>query len=157
MKISTKKKLSFARIVFCILLPIFIFAIVALYVAFGAYEALEKIPENGITTVEQWIIIISFRLIIYLIPALLIAIWRFDKRYKYSSRFLIWLNYLLCILTIINVGYKFFAFDLVFKKDIFSSLDSFTILGGYFLTLIFKKKIQFDSSGAIIDKDSYKK
>lgn len=150
---SCKKKFRIARIITCFTIPIFISVVVALYVAFGAYEIVEAIPENGITTPDQWFIIISFRLIIYLVPASLISFWKFDKRYKYSSRFLIWLNFILCILTIANVSYKFFGLDMVFKKDIFSSLDSFAVLGGYLLTFIFKKKIEFDSTGAIIEHE----
>ena len=53
--------------------------------------------------------------------------------------------YLFC-----NVVIKFFELDSILQITIFENLDNVVMLLGYVLTAVNKRKIEFDSNGAII-------
>lgn len=128
-----------------------------LFTACGAYELWKNISENGIEDFVQWSSLVGYRLCVYLIPPLFLSAFVFDKRFKWINRFLIWLNWCLFLYIIAKALIIFFAIDkLVNFEGFMSTLDSFVILAGYVFTFIKKEKIEFDSSGAIIDRDSFK-
>lgn len=143
---------------FGILLVILVWLLITLiFTLCGAYEGWKEIPTKGIANFGQWISIIGFRVCLYFISPLVLSIFRFDKRYKWGSRFLIWLNWCLLLYIVAKAIYILFAINMLNKNiEILSSLDSFIILAGYVVTYFKKEKIAFDSAGAIIDKNSYK-
>lgn len=129
----------------------------AIFTVCGAYELWSDIQDNGITSFAQWGSVVGYRLCIYLIPPLLLSFFAFDKRFKWLTRFIIWLNWCLFLYIVAKAFVVLFAIDkLPDFKGFMSSLDSFIVLAGYVLTLIKKEKIEFDSSGAIIDRDSFR-
>ena len=53
-------------------------------------------------------------------------------------------------LLVCNVVIKFFELDSILQITIFENLDNVVMLLGYVLTAVNKRKIEFDSNGAII-------
>lgn len=149
-KISTKKKLFLLKISGAILCPITVFTTTILFVFIGCAELWKDIPTYGITSFIQWFTIVSYRIIVYLLPAIILSFFRFDKRYKWMTRFIIFLNWTLFIYLFCNVVIKFFELDSILQITIFENLDNVVMLLGYVLTAVNKRKIEFDSTGAII-------
>lgn len=138
------------------ILTIFVFT--SLGVLFGFDIMWDSINACGITSFCQWFTLITYRIIIYFFPGLFLAIFKFDKRYKFLSRLCIWINWTLCIYLITSAFISFFAINKIFDKiTIFSNLDTAVLLIGYVLTFTMKKKIDFSSPSALIDKNSYEK
>lgn len=148
--ISAKKKLTLLKIlaVFMWLLTLFITTVI--FVLCGCAELWENIQINGITSFIQWFTIILYRVIVYMFPALLLSLFKFDRRFKWMTRFIIFLNWTLFIFLFCNVVIQFFELDSILKITIFENLDNVVMLLGYVLTAINKRKIEFDSKGAII-------
>ena len=154
---KAKTKYNLIKYLGILLVALVCFLLTLVFTLCGAYECWKEIPNEGITTFGQWASIIAYRLFLYLLAPFLLSIFKFDKRYKWGSRFLIWLNWCLFIFIVAKAIYIFFAINMLNKNiEILSSLDSFIILAGYVMTYIKKKKVSFDSTGAIIDKNSYK-
>lgn len=112
-------------------------------------ELWRNIETEGITTFQQWITLISYRLGIYLIPGFVLSFFKFDKRYKYASRLKIWFNWTFCIYLVVNVVIKVFAIDKVLHFEVFNTLDSAVLLTGYVITFVTKEKVDFTSTEAI--------
>ena len=149
-KSSAKKKLFLLKILAVILCPITVFATTTFFVFIGCAELWKDIPTCGITSFIQWFTLISYRIIVYLLPAIILSFFRFDKRYKWMTRFIIFLNWTLFIYLFCNVVIKFFELDSILQITIFENLDNVVMLLGYVLTAVNKRKIEFDSNGAII-------
>lgn len=149
-KFTAKKKYRCLQIIGVVLVLLVLFGTTALYVLLGIDELWASIAEGQITNFSQWITLVIYRIVIYLLPATLLTIFKFDKRYKTSSRFVIWLNWTMFIYLITKAVIEVFAIDLLLGITMFNVVDSFVLLLGYILTLIKKRKIEFDSSGAII-------
>lgn len=149
-KSSAKKKLFLLKILAVILCPITVFATTIFSVFIGCAELWKDIPTCGITSFIQWFTLISYRIIVYLLPAIILSFFRFDKRYKWMTRFIIFLNWTLFIYLFCNVVIKFFELDSILQITIFENLDNVVMLLGYVLTAVNKRKIEFDSNGAII-------
>ena len=149
-KSSAKKKLFLLKILAVILCPITVFATTTIFVFIGCAELWKDIPTYGITSFIQWVTIVSYRIMVYLLPAIILSFFRFDKRYKWMTRFIIFLNWTLFIYLFCNVVIKFFELDSILQITIFENLDNVVMLLGYVLTAINKRKIEFDSNGAII-------
>lgn len=149
-KSSAKKKLFLLKILAVVLCPMTIFATTTVFVFIGCSELWEDVPTYGITSFVQWFTIIAYRIIVYLLPAITLSFFRFDKRYKWMTRFIIFLNWTLFIYLFCNVFIKFFELDSILQITIFENLDNAVMLLGYVFTAINKRKIEFDSSGAII-------
>lgn len=149
-KSSAKKKLFLLKILAVILCPITVLATTTIFVFIGCAELWKDIPTCGITSFIQWVTIVSYRIIIYLLPAIILSFFRFDKRYKWMTRFIIFLNWTLFIYLFCNVVIKFFELDSILQITIFENLDNVVMLLGYVLTAVNKRKIEFDSNGAII-------
>ena len=149
-KSSVKKKLFLLKILAVILCPITVFATTIFFVFIGYAELWKDIPTCGITSLIQWFTLISYRIIVYLLPAIILSFFRFDKRYKWMTRFVIFLNWTLFIYLFCNVFIKFFELDSIHQITIFENLDYVVMLLGYVLTAVNKRKIEFDSNGAII-------
>lgn len=149
-KSSAKKKLFLLKILAVILCPITVLATTTIFVFIGCAELWKDIPTCGITSFIQWVTIVSYRIIIYLLPAIILSFFRFDKRYKWMTRFIIFLNWTLFIYLFCNVVIKFFELDSILQITIFENLDNVVMLLGYVLTVVNKRKIEFDSNGAII-------
>lgn len=149
-KSSAKKKLFLLKIVAVILCPITVLATTTIFVFIGCAELWKDIPTCGITSFIQWVTIVSYRIIIYLLPAIILSFFRFDKRYKWMTLFIIFLNWTLFIYLFCNVVIKFFELDSILQITIFENLDNVVMLLGYVLTAVNKRKIEFDSNGAII-------
>ena len=115
-----------------------------------------NIETEGITSFQQWVTLIIYRLGIYLIPGFILSLFKFDKRYKYSSRLKIWFNWTFCIYLIANVVIKVFAIDKVLHFEIFNALDSVVLLTGYVITFVTKEKVDFTSTEAIINAKNTK-
>lgn len=148
MKAKTKfiliKLLSFVGI------PLIMFGTTAIFTALGISEVWGNMFETKIETGFQWLTLILYRFLIYFFPALILSAFIFDKRYKYISRLMIWLNWTLFIYLLLNAIIKVFAIDLLLKISVFNTLDGVVALFGYVFTFIKKKKVDFDSTGAII-------
>ena len=149
-KFTAKKKYRCLQIIGAVLVLLVLFGTTALYVLLGIDELWASIAEGQITNFSQWITLVIYRIVIYLLPATLLTIFKFDKRYKTSSRFVIWLNWTMFIYLITKAVIEVFAIDLLLGITMFNVVDSFVLLLGYIFTLIKKRKIEFDSSGAII-------
>lgn len=149
-KFTAKKKYRCLQIIGVVLVLLVLFGTTALYVLLGIDELWASIAEGQITNFSQWITLVIYRIVIYLLPATLLTIFKFDKRYKTSSRFVIWLNWTMFIYLITKAVIEVFAIDLLLGITMFNVVDSFVLLLGYIFTLIKKRKIEFDSSGAII-------
>lgn len=149
-KSSAKRKLFLLKILAVILCPITVFATTIFFVFIGCAELWKDIPTCGITSLIQWFTLISYRIIVYLLPAIILSFFRFDKRYKWMTRFVIFLNWTLFIYLFCNVVIKFFELDSIHQITIFENLDNVVMLLGYVLTAVNKRKIEFDSNGAII-------
>lgn len=121
-----------------------------IFLFIGCAELWKDIPTCGITSFIQWFTLISYRIIVYLLPAIILSFFRFDKRYKWMTRFIIFLNWTLFIYLFCNVVIKFFELDSILQITIFENLDNVVMLLGYVLTAVNKRKIEFDSNGAII-------
>lgn len=149
-KISTKRKLFILKITGILLCVLTIFGITTIFTAIGCAELWADIPQNGITSFSQWSTLILYRLLIYLLPAIILSFFPFDKRYKWMTRFIIFLSWTIFVYLFSNVIIAFFEIDTLLDIIIFENLDTVIMLAGYVLTAISKKKIEFDSSGAII-------
>lgn len=149
-KFTAKKKYRCLQIFGVVLVLLVLFGTTALYVLLGIDELWASIAEGQITNFSQWITLVIYRIVIYLLPATLLTIFKFDKRYKTSSRCVIWLNWTMFIYLITKAVIEVFAIDLLLGITMFNVVDSFVLLLGYIFTLIKKRKIEFDSSGAII-------
>ena len=154
---TAKKKFYILKIAGLVSLIIYVLALTAIFVACGAYELWKDIHENGISNSTQWWTIILYRILLYLAMPFIFSVFKFDKRIKWVNRLLIWINYFFFIFLVIQSIYYFFALNLIINTPILSALDSLSLLVGYIFTYINKEKIEFDSTGAIIDKYSYKK
>ena len=149
-KSSAKKKLFLLKILAVILCPITVSATTIFFVFIGCAELWKDIPTCGITSFIQWFTLISYRIIVYLLPAIILSFFRFDKRYKWMTRFIIFLNWTLFIYLFCNVVIKLFELDSILQITIFENLDNVVMLLGYVLTAVNKRKIEFDSNGTII-------
>lgn len=149
-KMSAKKKLFILKIVAVVVCFATIVLTTAIFALLGCAELWEDIHTKGITSFPQWLTIILYRIIVYLLPAIILSVFKFDKRYKWMTRFIIFLNWTLFVYLFCNVFIKFFELDSILKITIFENLDNVVMLLGYVLTAINKRKIEFDSNGAII-------
>lgn len=149
-KISAKRKLAILKGCGILLCPLTIFSITAIFTIFGCAELWANIPQDGITSFLQWATLILYRLLIYLLPATILASFHFDKRYKWMTRFIIFLSWTFFIYLFSNVAINFFEIDTLLGITIYGNLDAIVLLAGYVLTAINKRKIEFDSNGAII-------
>lgn len=149
-RFTAKKKYRCIQLLGIILVLLILFGITSLYVLCGIDSLWSSISDEGITSFTQWSTLILYRLIIYLLPALILTPFRFDKRYKTSSRFIIWLNWTLFLYLIAKAVIEVFAIDLLLGVSLFSVIDSFVLLLGYVFTLVKKRKVEFDSTGTII-------
>ena len=147
MKFTAKKKLQLLKIISVILLPVHFFAITSLGVVFN-WDSLWS--PDGITTFSQWSTTVLYRLLIYIAPAMILMCFKYDKRYKTISRFVIWLNWIFMLYTIANATICFLALDQTPYFAAFNSLDSAIGLSGFVLTTILKRKIELGTSGAIV-------
>lgn len=149
-KVSAKKKLFILKISGFILCPLTIFITTAIFTLLECDILWKDISENGISSFIQWITLILYRLLIYLLPSLVLSCFPFDKRYKWMTRFIIFLSWTFFIYLFSNVIISFFEIDSILDINIFGNLDNAVLLMGYVLTAINKRKIEFDSNGAII-------
>lgn len=149
-KMSAKKKLLILKISAIVLCPLVIFVITTIFTAMGCGELWADMAQNGITSFSQWITLILYRLLIYLLPAMMLSFFCFDRRYKLMDRLIILLSWTFFIYLFGNVIITFFEIDTLLGITIFENLDAMVLLAGYVLTAINKRKIEFDSSGAII-------
>lgn len=149
-KISAKRKLVILKIGGIILCPLTVFVVTVVFTAIGCADLWIDIQQNGITSFLQWFTLIFYRLLIYLLPAIILAFVKFDQRCKWMTRFIIFLSWTFFIYLFSNVIINFFEIDTLLDITIFGNLDTAVLLAGYVLTAINKRKIEFDSSGAII-------
>ena len=149
-RLTAKKKYRLIQLLGIILVLFTLIGITWLYVLLGIAELWAPMLEGQITSFVQWITLITYRLIIYILPALILTIFKFDKRYKTSSRFIIWLNWTLFIYLILKAIIEVFAIDLLIGTKIFNVVDSFVLLLGYIFTWFKKRKVEFDSTGTIL-------
>lgn len=108
--------------------------------------------EKGIQNFPQWITLILYRILIYIPLPLIIGIIKFDKRYNYSSRVVIWYNWMFFVYLLFYGIYEFAALDLIFKVGIFNKLSSIILILGYVFSYAMKKPISFDDPANILNK-----
>ena len=149
-RISSKRKLFILKLSGIILCPLIVFSITAIFTVLGCADLWGDISQSGITSFVQWFTLILYRLLIYLAPAAVLSCFYFDKRYKWMTRFIIFLSWTFFIYLFSNVIINFFEIDTLLDITIFGNLDTAVLLAGYVLTAINKRKIEFDSNGAII-------
>lgn len=154
---TAKKKYRFIKYLGIILNLLVKFIITTIGALFHWNELWKPFMENGekISSFNQWITLIIYRLVIYLVPALILSIFKFDKRYNWTSRACIWLNWIFCLDLMVKASITVFAIDKIWDINIFNTLDSIILLVGYVFTFIKRKPISFDSTGSIIDKKAY--
>ncbi len=151
-KLTAKKKYTILKIAGLGLDVLVLFGLTGLGVLLGFDKLWENIDTEGIKTFTQWITLITYRLGIYLLPGIILSFFIFDKRFKYLPRLRIWLNWTLCLYLIANAIIRVFAINnLCPKLNIFNNIDAVVLLIGYVLTFVTKEKVEFDSTGAIID------
>lgn len=148
---TAKRKFTILKIVGIILDVATVLGLTAIGVVLNFNKLWDGINVNGFSSFGQWASLVSYRLGLYLLPGLILSFVAFDKRFKYVSRLRIWLNWTLGIYLLTNVVIRVFAIDIALKKEVFSSIDSVVMLIGYALTFVTKEKLEFDSTGAIID------
>ena len=149
-KLSARKKLLILKIVGIFLCPLTIFFVTTIFVLLGCSELWGSISQNGISSWSQWVTLILYRFNIYLMPAMILSLFHFDKRYKWMTRLIIFLSWTFFIYLFSQVIISFFEIDTLLNINIFSNLDNAILLFGYILTAINKRRIEFDSNGAII-------
>lgn len=149
MKLTAKKKYIRLQITSAVLLLPYFFVLTSLVVLFNWDLLWAPISTEGITKFSQWITIVLYRILLYIEPALILMCFRYDKRYKTVSRFVIWLNWILMLYTIVNFTICFLALDQTRYFSAFNSLDSVIGLSGFVFTAILKRKIEFGTAGAI--------
>ncbi len=150
MKMASKKKYRLIQIVSTLLLPIYFVLITSLAVLFDWDLLWSSVSSEGITTFDQWVTIVIYRVLLYIIPAAILMWFKCDKRYKTISRFVIWLNWIFMLYTIANTAICFLALDQTLYFAMFNSLDSAIGLSGFVFTAILKRKIEFGTAGAIV-------
>lgn len=150
MKMTSKKKYRLIQVVSALFLPIYFILVTLVTVLFNWDLLWSSIPSEGITTFCQWITIVLYRIFLYIVPALILMCFMYDKRYKTISRFVIWLNWILMLYTIANVTIRFMALDQTRYFAAFNSLDSVIGLSGFVFTAILKRKIEFGTAGTIV-------
>lgn len=150
MKLTAKKKYNIIRLVSAIGLMIHPLLVSVIAVLFNWDLLWKGIETEGITSFGQWLSLIVYRIILYIFPAIVLMQIPFDKRYKKSSLFVIWLNWTFAVYLIISLFIKVFVFDMLLDISVFNTLDSFVGLSGFVLTAILKKKIELGTVGAII-------
>ena len=148
---TAKRKFIILKIVGVILDVVTVFGLTGLGVLLNFDKLWEGIDMNGFSSFGQWASLVFYRLGLYLLPGFILSFVVFDKRFKYISRLRIWLNWTLGFYLLANVIIRVFAIDLALKKEIFNSVDSVVMLVGYVITFITKEKVEFDSTGAIIN------
>ena len=148
---TAKKKFFIIKIVGLVLDAVVVIGLTALGVLLNFDKLWEGIDENGFSSFGQWASLVFYRLGLYLIPGFLLSFVVFDKRFKYISRLRIWLNWTLGIYLLTNVVVRTFAIDILLKREIFGNIDSVVMLAGYVITFITKEKVEFDSTGSIIN------
>ncbi len=150
MKLTSKKKYRILQIVSAVLLPLYFILITSLIVILNWDLLWKPVDSEGITEFSQWVTIVLYRIFLYIVPALILMCFKYDKRYKTISRFVIWLNWILMLYTIANVTIRFLALDQTRYFAAFNSLDSVIGLSGFVFTAILKRKIEFGTAGAIV-------
>ena len=154
-QLNSKQKFNYIKYFGIAIVLLSIFGFTSLCVAFGFDELWKDIDSNGITSINQWVTIICYRLCLYFFPGFFLATFVFDKRYKYISRLCIWLNWTFFIYIFIKVIIEVFALDMVLNIRLFNNLDSVVLLAGYVLTYIKKQKVEFASSDTVLSPKNY--
>ena len=128
------------------------FGLTSLAVLLGFDERWDGIDvKNGFSSFDQWATLVTYRICLYCLPGVVLSFFRFDKRFKYISRLTIWLNWTFAIYLLAYAIIKVFAIDIALKTEVLKTIDSVVVFAGYVITFITKKKVEFDSTGAIID------
>ena len=148
---TAKKKFTTLKVIGVFLDIFVVFGLTTLVVLLDFDKLWEGIDINGFPSFTQWLSLVFYRLSLYLFPGFILAFFIFDKRFKYISRLKIWLNWTLGLYLFANVAIRVFAINVALKKELFSSIDSIVMLVGYIITFITKEKVEFDSTGAIIN------
>ena len=155
--INSKKKYNILKSLGFILDFAILFLLTSIGVLIGLDNLWEGIKEDGFTSFIQWFSLISYRLILYLSPALILSIFKFDKRYKFVSRLKIWLNWTSGIFLVTKAFIAVFELDTLLGIKIFEKIDFVVLLIGYVITFATKEKVEFGSTEAIIDPKSINK
>lgn len=148
---TAKKKFYLFKISGALLVAVVLFVLTIIGVFLNLDHLWKNIDVEGFTSFWQWFSLVLYRLLLYLLPGLILSIFKFDKRYKFLSRFKIWLNWTLGIFLISKAIISVFAIDKLLHISAFGNLDGVVLLVGYVFTLATKQKVEFDSTGAIIN------
>lgn len=148
---NTKKKFYLLKILGVIFDVVVLFGLTTIGVLLNLDYLWKNIDVEGFTSFWQWLSLVLYRLLLYLLPGLLLSLFKFDKRYKFISRFKIWLNWTLGIFLFSKAIISVFSIDKLLHISIFGNLDGIVLLVGYVFTLVTKQKVEFDSTGAIIN------
>lgn len=148
---TAKKKFYLFKISGALLVAVVLFVLTIIGVFLNLDHLWKNIDVEGFTSFWQWFSLVLYRLLLYLLPGLILSIFKFDKRYKFLSRFKIWLNWTLGIFLISKAIILVFAIDKLLHISVFENLDGVVLLVGYVFTLATKQKVEFDSTGAIIN------
>ena len=101
----------------------------------------EELDENFVKI--YYFLLIAFRLLVYMGPAILIY---FMFRKKDKLTLLNSFNAQFTIYTLIKVLWDILALDYLFRTEIFSYIDSYVVLASLFLTIVIKEKIKVGST-----------
>jgi len=133
------------RIVIGIVMAVLFALTTLVFALFDAGLNWENLATNYVFI--DWLSLIFYRLLIYIFLALIFAVIIFKRAgigYKETLK-----EVFICQFTvyaIIKVVWELFSLNYLWSTEIFDNLDSFIILAGLLLSIIFKKKTKVESS-----------
>ncbi len=147
---TAKKKYNLMKWLSAVGLPFYIFVVTAIAVLMNWDMVIDSVDKQTTITVEQWLIMVIYRLFLYIVPAAVLTFFRFDKRYKNISRFVIWLNWVLMWYLIYNLVINVLVLDKLLQLPSFNTVDAIIGLSGFVFTWIKKDKVEFANPETII-------
>ena len=149
-----KSKILF-RIIKWLIMPLsivaYIFIISSIFTIFKADLYWGNMFEIGQASIGQIALLVLYRLFLYIPLPWIISFIKFDNRYKYISRVVIWYNWMFLILSFVLAIYEISSLNLLIKIKPFNSLSSVVLLLGYVFTFFKKEKVDFTDSEILVD------
>lgn len=138
-----KKAIKLKKAISLFAIPLWLVAITLIFTALGAAELWQPMFEDGANTFFQWFSLVLYRIILYIIPAIILCIGSLRKETKFGELFLYWLNWQCFVYLLWKAIITVVAIDIAFNMEILSSIDGVVLLFGYVFTFFKKKEIEF--------------
>ena len=150
--LAVKQKMVILKVAGVALCAIFLFGLGWVLAYFDIGAMWKTLSQTKFSDIGAWLSLIGYRICVYLLPAIILSLYPYDKRLKWMSRFIIWLNWTFFIYLISKAVFYFLAFNLVLDLELFENLDNIVLLMGYILTYINKRKIDLGTMDPAIGK-----